>query len=857
MKLISADISSFGGIENYKIDFNDSLTVILEKNGWGKSTLAAFIKAMFYGLPVTKQQDLLKNERKRFTPWSGKTFGGSLTFDHNGKIYRIERSFDPKSSRNDTFRLYDPESGKVSADYDENIGQKLFGINGAAFARSVFISQNGTSSPDTDGVKSITAQLNGIAEEPADLSRYDAAMKKLEERRRVYMASGNRGMIVTLEGKIRDAEKELDGFREDEKSASELKEKAAAMREELSDLQKEQSALDEKIKLSVKMRQIRQNRELLEREEKKLEKARLENGALTEFFKNGVPDREEIDELEEALAGIPTLEKSIKASENDVCERADALAKRFSKYKPSDNEINGVINELSYASQAVLDVKGMSGAEKAELLELENVFSSGQPDSGELDSVTRKVIELETLEKRISESEKKDEESVSERKRALVPAIISLLFAVCGIALIFVLQALGIALLAVGIVGLLFSAFLYFRGYINERTSFASERAANESDMREAEKLKSSIDIFISRYRFGNEGDASEAVGLIKQKSVRYSELKRLEAKEELDRSEAEKRFEKARESERLLKEKTGTHDDLQTVADELKSLEQLSPIAARIRADAAEATAEKAKINERADKFLSRYPVSGDGLPALRSIKEKLRELSLSEKELAECEKNVSYAKGLCESDPGDITEDVGEPEALEKEKSELSERILLLSGDLTRAESRIEVLTESADGIPAAEEGLEELRRELELCRYRLNVITTAGEALEKAKENLSVRYLGDIRRNFARYASDLAPELLDGCEIDSGFGISRREGGMTRGIDYYSSGTKDMMNLCGELAVSDALFGNDECFLILDDPFVNLDGVRLSKMKEIINGLAEKRQIIYLTCHESRML
>ena len=857
MKLISANISSFGGMENSKIDFNDSLTVILEKNGWGKSTLAAFIKAMFYGLPVTKQQDLIKNERKRFTPWSGKVFGGSLTFEHEGKKYRIERSFDPKSSRNDTFRLYDTESGNVSADYDENIGQKLFGINGAAFARSVFISQEGLSSSDTDGAKSITAKLNGIAEEPADLARYDAAMKKLEERRRVYMATGSRGMIAALESSIREAQKELDDRFEDEKRASELKENAASLRETLSKLQKEQSVLDEKIKLSVKIRQIKQNRELLEREEKKLEKAKLEHGALCEFFRSGIPDDGVMDAVEADLIGLPALEKSIKAAENDVCARADELEKRFSEYKPSDKEIAGVINELNYASQAVLDVKGMSDSEKTELFGLEKIFESGAPDDEEIDAVTRDVIELEALEKRISDGEKAVEKSVSERKKSLIPAVISFVFVVCGIGLIFVLQALGTALLAVGIVGLLFSAFLYFRGYINERTSFASERTANESDGREAEKLKKSIDRFISRYQSVNADDYREAVRLIKQKSVRYSELKKLEAKEAFDRSEAEKRLERARESERALKEKTGTADDLQTVSDDLKTLEQLSPIAEKIRADAADAAAKKAKINERAYGFLSRYPVSGEGLTALQSIKEKLRELSLSEKELAECEKNVSYAKSLCESGAGDLPEDAGEPEALENEKSALSERVLSLTSELTRAESRIEALTESADGIPAAQEELEAHRRELERCRYRLTVITTACEALEKAKENLSVRYLGAIRRNFARYASMLAPELLDGCEIDTAFNISRHEGGITRGIDYYSSGTKDMMNLCKELAVSDALFGNDECFLILDDPFVNLDGKRLSKMREIINGLSEKRQIIYLTCHESRML
>ena len=50
MKLVSCYIENFGGLHRFSYDFKDGLNVISEDNGWGKSTLAAFLKAMFYGL---------------------------------------------------------------------------------------------------------------------------------------------------------------------------------------------------------------------------------------------------------------------------------------------------------------------------------------------------------------------------------------------------------------------------------------------------------------------------------------------------------------------------------------------------------------------------------------------------------------------------------------------------------------------------------------------------------------------------------------------------------------------------------------------------------------------------------------
>ena len=49
MRLISCRIENFGKLSNVTYDFSGECNTICEDNGWGKSTLASFIRVMFYG----------------------------------------------------------------------------------------------------------------------------------------------------------------------------------------------------------------------------------------------------------------------------------------------------------------------------------------------------------------------------------------------------------------------------------------------------------------------------------------------------------------------------------------------------------------------------------------------------------------------------------------------------------------------------------------------------------------------------------------------------------------------------------------------------------------------------------------
>ena len=68
--------------------------------------------------------------------------------------------------------------------------------------------------------------------------------------------------------------------------------------------------------------------------------------------------------------------------------------------------------------------------------------------------------------------------------------------------------------------------------------------------------------------------------------------------------------------------------------------------------------------------------------------------------------------------------------------------------------------------------------------------------------------------------------------------------------------ANGYKDLIHICMRFGLIEALFKNETPFVILDDPFVNLDEGKTSKALEVLNEFAKKYQVIYFVCNSSRI-
>ena len=207
MKLISCHIENFGGLSDFDIEFEDGLTVLRRENGFGKTTLAEFIRAMLYGFPRPTKNN---NKRKKYRPWTGGKCGGHLTIEHEGRSYRIERTFGatPKA---DVFSLIDLRTGQKSLDFSEEIGLELFGLDADSFERSTYLPQSRDSGILT--TDSIRAKLGGLVEDENDVGGYEKAMKRLHDKRSTYIpytASATRGSVAEAGRQIVAIQQALD-----------------------------------------------------------------------------------------------------------------------------------------------------------------------------------------------------------------------------------------------------------------------------------------------------------------------------------------------------------------------------------------------------------------------------------------------------------------------------------------------------------------------------------------------------------------------------------------------------------------------------------------------------------------------
>ena len=192
MKLLSCHIDNFGKLSDLSIDFADGVNLFHEPNAWGKSTLAAFLRVMFYGFDSKKESGSFDKERVVYRPWQGGTFGGELDFAYQDKTYRISRTFG-KTEKTDVYHLYDLSTNLECHDFSSEIGSEIFGLDSASFKRSAFIAQNDCESGSTDA---INAKLGNLAENTNDINNFEKAITALRAKRSFYIPfRGNGGAV--------------------------------------------------------------------------------------------------------------------------------------------------------------------------------------------------------------------------------------------------------------------------------------------------------------------------------------------------------------------------------------------------------------------------------------------------------------------------------------------------------------------------------------------------------------------------------------------------------------------------------------------------------------------------------------
>lgn len=205
MKILSIQ-GHFGNMNGQKIDFTDRLCCRVLPNGWGKTTVCAFIRVMLYGLNTAKRDTAnALSDKTRYYPQDGKPMGGRMTVEFTGRPVTIVRESN-RAGLMQGFQAFYEDTGELCTLLTaRNCGQVLLGMGEDAFLSSAMIDGLDMTRPSSE----LSELILSMAQSGDTNARCGTALKALA-RWRLDLNSGNgHGEQPRLEEECRAAEKRL------------------------------------------------------------------------------------------------------------------------------------------------------------------------------------------------------------------------------------------------------------------------------------------------------------------------------------------------------------------------------------------------------------------------------------------------------------------------------------------------------------------------------------------------------------------------------------------------------------------------------------------------------------------------
>ncbi|MBQ1187359.1 MAG: AAA family ATPase [Clostridia bacterium] len=365
MKIKSIDIASFGKLKNYRLELSDGLNVIFGENEKGKSTIMAFVRMMFYG--STGKNTDIKSPRKKYRPWNSDLMAGSLTFEHEGVTYKLEREFKATNSTDKISLINLDTNEKQTLSGNGDVGAKFFGLTDGAFERSVFISEPALSAKNELADGEINARLSNIATTSDDDVSFEKVFARVKGAKEELLSRGGK------KGKLDKANATLEELNEKIKMAKQAEEKVLVLKgsaelkeNEINESSKKASELFDQLKNSDKIK--KRNFVLRYIEAEKERAAAKEKLA---FKDGGFADKAYISLLKEMREKVLDLGNKIDenvALAKDKKKDIDALNTALSSINTSDNaEVLALEEKRDGIDKNIEDIKAQNDQLQTEI----------------------------------------------------------------------------------------------------------------------------------------------------------------------------------------------------------------------------------------------------------------------------------------------------------------------------------------------------------------------------------------------------------------------------------------------------------------------------------------------------------
>ncbi len=844
MKLLKCHIVGFGNWKNQTIDFKDGLTSVCEKNGFGKSSLASFIRAMFYGLErVTKAN----NERKRALPFDGSPCGGSLDFEWQGNQYSIERSFIGRTPKDDSLICY--KNGIETKELGEIPGNVVFGLDLDSFNRTIFISPTDL---EISSSETLNAKMSHFVEGSSDGCDFSSVKESLEELKKKYKPQKNaetKGLLAIETSKINDLEMQ-------ETNLSNMKAAMPAKYEKLQELDKNISINQEKNKEAVSHNALIKSWENYDREKEKIEEKEKEIQQLKEKYPLGMISLAEETSMKGLLEQYKLDGNTYANLKLSIAEKEeyDNLKLRFEEDVPTSsflNELQELV--LAYSNEKSKEPLKLSPEESS----LIRLFDGRKVN---LEGLEKRMATYRSLKKEYDKEPDQISVPIEQKKISLkTPLIFGLslfvLFSVMAILLGIFIHPGCYSLFALSVVSLLIPAVYYFNEKKKKAVMPTSE---NQPNLRKKEmgenltELKINLSSTFKAFAV-DENELEGSFALFKAKYDSY--LKTLQHEKDLNQTNEENRLSYLAKEKTLQEYFSRYHYKGNDYANLLMNLSSdakkyLSYVQKEKQIEEQRKELEN-KIHEEGEKIkelVQKYNM-GDPNSYLNQLPIDRNALQNKENELRKQKEDLALFK-----EKEHLTERPSSLEgidlnALSKELEKAINDRQTLSSQIEEDERNISSLEDEVSSLPEEKDNLAKLKKDYEIVLKTLKALTDAEESLKR-------RYISPVENQFKKYSQSLENALGEEIEMDTDFNVSFIRDGKRSGAEYLSSGEMTLCALAYRLAITDNIFeGKEKPFLILDDIFADLDETHIHMAKKFMESLSQNEQILYFTCHSSR--
>lgn len=190
--------ATFGCLDGAVLELSGGVNVMRLPNEGGKSTWAAFLLCMFYGLDPKRSVKGKLSDKERFAPWSGKAMEGTVELSFRGRELVLQRT-STAAKPFGVLKVWDRTTGlEVPSVTAETCGETFFGVSREVFRRTAFI--NGEDLTVTQG-QELSLRLNALAAAGRETDSFelaDSRLKTWQHRLRYH----NTGAIVKAQQEL-------------------------------------------------------------------------------------------------------------------------------------------------------------------------------------------------------------------------------------------------------------------------------------------------------------------------------------------------------------------------------------------------------------------------------------------------------------------------------------------------------------------------------------------------------------------------------------------------------------------------------------------------------------------------------